>query len=66
MQISARLSVSEISTLLEQKISGLQQDVNVSEVGRVLSIGDGNIKKKSFFLFLKYYIISSSEKKEKN
>jgi proton translocating ATP synthase F1 alpha subunit len=35
------MSVSEISSLLESRIKNLQTDLDVSEVGRVLSIGDG-------------------------
>lgn len=39
--MSLRLSLSEISDLLEQNISNTYSDANVEEVGRVLSIGDG-------------------------
>ena len=35
------LKLSEISTLLEQKISNNYSKLNIDEVGRVLSIGDG-------------------------
>ncbi|KAL6766007.1 atp1a (mitochondrion) [Auxenochlorella protothecoides x Auxenochlorella symbiontica] len=35
------LSLSEISVLLEQKISNTYSKINVDEVGRVLSVGDG-------------------------
>ncbi len=35
------LSLSEISVLLEQKISNSYSRLNIDEVGRVLSIGDG-------------------------
>ena len=35
------LSVSEISVLLEQKISNSYSKLNIDEIGRVLSIGDG-------------------------
>lgn len=35
------LSLSEISTLLEQKISNSYAKLNIDEIGRVLSIGDG-------------------------
>ena len=35
------LKLSEISTLLEQKISNTYSKLNIDEVGRVLSIGDG-------------------------
>ena len=35
------LSLSEISVLLEQKISKSYSKLNVDQVGRVLSIGDG-------------------------
>ena len=35
------LSLSEISVLLEQKISNSYSKLNIDEIGRVLSIGDG-------------------------
>jgi proton translocating ATP synthase F1 alpha subunit len=35
------LSLSEISVLLEQKISNTYSKINVDEIGRVLSVGDG-------------------------
>jgi proton translocating ATP synthase F1 alpha subunit len=35
------LSLSEISVLLEQKISNSYSKINVDEIGRVLSVGDG-------------------------
>nr|YP_009861062.1 ATP synthase F1 subunit alpha [Jaagichlorella hainangensis]QKJ84918.1 ATP synthase F1 subunit alpha [Jaagichlorella hainangensis] len=35
------LALSEISQLLEQKISNTDLNINIDEVGRVLSIGDG-------------------------
>ena len=35
------LSLSEISTLLEQKISKSYSKLDIDEIGRVLSIGDG-------------------------
>nr|QOZ41741.1 Atp1 [Prototheca wickerhamii] len=35
------LSLSEISVLLEQKISNTYSKINIDEVGRVLSVGDG-------------------------
>ena len=35
------LSLSEISVLLEQKISKSYSKFNIDEIGRVLSIGDG-------------------------
>lgn len=35
------LSLSEISVLLEQKISNTYSKINVDEVGRVLTVGDG-------------------------
>ena len=35
------LSARELSKLLEQRISNLSNDINIDEVGRVLSIGDG-------------------------
>jgi len=39
--LNAKLGVTEISSLIEQKITGLPDAVNVEEVGRVLSVGDG-------------------------
>lgn len=38
---SMALSLSEISVLLEQKISNSYSKLNIDEIGRVLSIGDG-------------------------
>ena len=35
------LSARELSKLLEQRISNVSNDINIDEVGRVLSIGDG-------------------------
>jgi proton translocating ATP synthase F1 alpha subunit len=35
------LSLSEISVLLEQKISNSYSKINIDEIGRVLSVGDG-------------------------
>jgi proton translocating ATP synthase F1 alpha subunit len=35
------LSARELSKLLEQRISNVSSDINIDEVGRVLSIGDG-------------------------
>lgn len=35
------LSLSEISILLEQKISNSYSKINIDEIGRVLSVGDG-------------------------
>ena len=35
------LSLSEISVLLEQKISKSYSKLKIDEIGRVLSIGDG-------------------------
>jgi len=35
------ISLSEISVLLEQKISNSYSQINVDEIGRVLSVGDG-------------------------
>jgi len=35
------LSSGELSTLLEQKISNYYKKINIDEVGRVLSVGDG-------------------------
>ena len=35
------LSARELSKLLEQRISNMSNDINIDEVGRVLSIGDG-------------------------
>ena len=35
------LSSRELSKLLEQRISNVSNDINIDEVGRVLSIGDG-------------------------
>ena len=35
------LSSGELSTLLEQKISNYYKKMNIDEVGRVLSVGDG-------------------------
>jgi len=35
------LSLSEISVLLEQKISNSYSQINIDEIGRVLSVGDG-------------------------
>lgn len=35
------LSLSEISTILEQKIANSYSQINVDEIGRVLSVGDG-------------------------
>jgi proton translocating ATP synthase F1 alpha subunit len=35
------LSLSEISVLLEQKISNTYSKINIDEIGRVLSVGDG-------------------------
>jgi len=35
------LSLSEISVLLEQKISDSYSKINIDEIGRVLSVGDG-------------------------
>ena len=35
------LSARELSKLLEQRISNVSRDINIDEVGRVLSIGDG-------------------------
>ncbi len=35
------LSARELSKLLEQRISDVSNDINIDEVGRVLSIGDG-------------------------
>nr|QGN75150.1 ATP synthase F1 subunit alpha [Chlorella vulgaris] len=35
------LSLSEISLLLEQKISNSYSKINIDEIGRVLSVGDG-------------------------
>ena len=37
MSVSAR----ELSKLLEQRISNLSSDLNIDEIGRVLSVGDG-------------------------
>ncbi|KAF6005364.1 hypothetical protein CCYA_CCYA01G0165 [Cyanidiococcus yangmingshanensis] len=37
----AALSAAELSAILEEKISGVEEPFNVSEVGRVLTIGDG-------------------------
>ena len=38
---SMALSLSEISVLLEQKISNSYSKINIDEIGRVLSVGDG-------------------------
>ena len=35
------VNLSEISSLLEQKISKSYSKININEIGRVLSIGDG-------------------------
>ncbi|WFD30498.1 Alpha subunit of the F1 sector of mitochondrial F1F0 ATP synthase [Malassezia sp. CBS 17886] len=38
---SGKAAPSEVSSILEQRISGAQSDFNVEETGRVLSIADG-------------------------
>jgi F-type H+-transporting ATPase subunit alpha len=35
------LSAMELSNLLEQRISNHYSDLNIDEIGRVLSVGDG-------------------------
>ncbi|BCR87227.1 F1F0 ATP synthase subunit alpha [Aspergillus chevalieri] len=37
----AKASPTEVSSLLEQRIRGVQEEANVAETGRVLSVGDG-------------------------
>ncbi|KAL1837261.1 hypothetical protein VTJ49DRAFT_4085 [Mycothermus thermophilus] len=37
----ARASPTEVSSILEQRIRGVQEETNLAETGRVLSVGDG-------------------------
>lgn len=38
---SEYLATSEVTSILEDRISGLNSSVDIQETGRVLSIGDG-------------------------
>ncbi|KAK3064027.1 hypothetical protein LTS18_010790, partial [Coniosporium uncinatum] len=37
----SKASATEVSSILEQRISGVKEDSNIAETGRVLSVGDG-------------------------
>src|SRR5438094_2583779 len=39
--MSAKLSASEITSIIERQITGLGQELEVRETGRVLEVGDG-------------------------
>ena len=37
----AKASPTEVSSILEQRIRGVQEEAGLAETGRVLSVGDG-------------------------
>eukprot|EP00923_Selenidium_pygospionis_P027300 GHVN01049048.1.p1 GENE.GHVN01049048.1~~GHVN01049048.1.p1 ORF type:complete len:122 (+),score=15.68 GHVN01049048.1:66-431(+) len=39
--LATKISPSEISKLLQERVAGWKEQVDVDEVGRVLSVGDG-------------------------
>ena len=46
----AKASPTEVSSILEQRIRGVQEEANLAETGRVLSVGYVSCFEKGFFL----------------